>query len=52
MDMINYVEVFCEILVVREEVFGRCGYLGYMYIDLVIIYECVGCVRGKKGSII
>lgn len=34
-DLINYVEVFCEVLVVRKEVLGRRGYLGYLYIDFL-----------------
>lgn len=50
-DIINYVEFLREILVVRKEVLGCCGYFGYMYIDFLFLYECVGCVKGKKGFI-
>lgn len=51
-DIINYVEVLREILVVRKEVLGRCGYLGYLYIDFFILYERVGRLCGKEGFII
>lgn len=44
--------VYMQVLVVREEVFGRRGFFGYMYIDLVIIYERVGRVEGRNGFII
>lgn len=52
MDMINYCEVLWEILVVCCEVLGCCGYLGYFYMNLVMLYEWVGWICGLKGFVI
>ena len=50
-DMTNYCESLRQIGAAREEVPGRRGYPGYMYTDLVMLYERAGLVKGKKGSI-
>ena len=50
-DMTNYCEALREISSAREEVPGRRGFPGYMYTDLSTIYERVGKIRGKNGSI-
>ncbi len=51
LDMLNYCEALRELSAAREEVPGRRGYPGYMYTDLSTIYERVGRIRGKKGSL-
>jgi len=51
LDMLNYCETLRELSAARDEVPGRRGYPGYMYTDLATIYERVGRIRGKKGSL-
>lgn len=51
LDMLNYCETLRELSAAREEVPGRRGYPGYMYTDLASIYERVGRIREKKGSL-
>ncbi|CAI9294046.1 unnamed protein product [Lactuca saligna] len=50
-DMSSYVDALRDVSTAREEVPGRQGYHGYMYMDLETIYECVGPIEGRKGSI-
>lgn len=50
-DMINYAEALREISAAREEFPGRMGYPGYLYTDLATIYERVGRIQGKEGSV-
>lgn len=51
LDMLNYCETLRELSAAREEVPGRRGYPGYMYTDLANIYERVGRIRGREGSV-
>jgi V/A-type H+-transporting ATPase subunit B len=51
LDMLNYCEALRELSASRDEVPGRRGYPGYMYTDLSMIYERVGRIRGKEGSL-
>jgi V/A-type H+-transporting ATPase subunit B len=51
LDMLNYCETLRELSAAREEVPGRRGYPGYMYTDLASLYERVGRIKGKKGSL-
>ena len=50
-DITNYAEALREISAARKEVPGRRGYPGYLYTDLATMYERVGRIKGKKGSI-
>ncbi|KAM7486347.1 hypothetical protein LguiA_002356 [Lonicera macranthoides] len=50
-DMSSYADALREVSAAREEVPGRRGYPGYMYTDLVTIYERAGRIEGRKGSI-
>ena len=50
-DITNYAEALREISAARKEVPGRRGYPGYLYTDLSTLYERVGRLRGKEGSI-
>ncbi len=50
-DITNYADSLREISAARKEVPGRRGYPGYMYTDLAQMYERVGRLKGKKGSI-
>ena len=50
-DITNYAEALREVSAARKEVPGRRGYPGYLYTDLATIYERVGRIVGKKGSI-
>ena len=50
-DMTNYCEALREISTTRGEVPGRKGYPGYLYSDLVELYERAGKVKGSTGSI-
>jgi V/A-type H+-transporting ATPase subunit B len=50
-DMTHYCEALREIGTAREEIPGRRGYPGYMYTDLASIYERVGIIQGRTGSV-
>jgi V-type H+-transporting ATPase subunit B len=50
-DMSSYADALREVSAAREEVPGRRGYPGYMYIDLSTIYERAGRVKNHAGSI-
>jgi V/A-type H+-transporting ATPase subunit B len=50
-DMTNYCDALREISTAREELPGRRGYTGYMYSDLVSLYERAGRIYGKTGSV-
>ena len=50
-DMTMYCEALREISGARKEIPGRRGYPGYLYTDLVTIYERAGKIKGKEGSI-
>ena len=50
-DMSSYTEALREVSAAREEVPGRRGFPGYMYTDLVTIYERAGRVDRRNGSI-
>lgn len=51
-DMISYCEVLREFLFFKGEIFGCKGYFGYMYLDFLLLYECVGMIEGKFGLVI
>ncbi|MFX1589579.1 MAG: V-type ATP synthase subunit B [Promethearchaeota archaeon] len=50
-DMLNYAEALREVSAAREEFPGRLGYPGYLYTDLATIYERVGRINSRKGSV-
>ncbi|MFW9906232.1 MAG: V-type ATP synthase subunit B [Candidatus Thorarchaeota archaeon] len=50
-DMLNYAEALREVSAAREEFPGRLGYPGYLYTDLATIYERVGRIISKHGSV-
>ena len=50
-DMTNYCEALREVSAARREVPGRRGYPGYLYTNLSTLYERVGRLVGKKGSV-
>lgn len=50
-DMTHYCEALREIATAREEIPGRRGYPGYMYTDLASIYERVGIIQDRSGSV-
>ena len=50
-DMTNYCIALRQIAASKEEIPGRRGYPGYMYTDLATIYERVGRIKNKVGSI-
>lgn len=50
-DITNYCEALRQMGAAREEVPGRRGYPGYMYTDLASLYERVGVIKGRKGSV-
>ncbi|TAL18193.1 V-type ATP synthase subunit B [bacterium] len=50
-DMTHYCEALREVSSAREEIAGRRGYPGYMYTDLAGLYERVGRICGKGGSV-
>jgi V/A-type H+-transporting ATPase subunit B len=50
-DMTNYCQALRQVAASKEEVPGRRGYPGYMYTDLATIYERVGRIKNKAGSI-
>ncbi len=50
-DILNYAEALREVSAAREEFPGRLGYPGYLYTDLATIYERVGRIISKKGSV-
>ncbi len=50
-DMTNYCDALREVSTAREELPGRRGYPGYMYSDLASLYERVGRLKGRPGSV-
>ena len=50
-DITNYAEALREVSAAKKEVPGRRGYPGYLYTDLVTLYERAGRRIGKPGSI-
>ena len=50
-DMTSYAEALREFSSSKGEIPGRKGFPGYLYSDLASLYERVGIVKGKGGSV-